>query len=49
MGRVLIVLVALITMGTAAHATTLAAGAIFGGPTQNRAAASSLPQTQGGR
>jgi hypothetical protein len=37
MGRILIVLVALITMGTAANATTLAAGAIFGGPTQNTA------------
>jgi hypothetical protein len=37
MGRMLIVLVALITMGTAANAATLAAGAIFGGPTQNTA------------
>jgi hypothetical protein len=38
MVRILIVLVALITMGTAANAaTTLAAGAIFGGPTQNTA------------
>jgi len=39
MGRIFtLVLVALITMGTAANAaTTLAAGAIFGGPTQNTA------------
>jgi hypothetical protein len=36
MGRILIILVALIAMGTAAHAqTTLAAGGLFGGPTQN--------------
>jgi len=34
MGRSVIVLVAIITMGTAVHATTLASGAIFGGPTQ---------------
>jgi hypothetical protein len=34
MGRILIELVALITMGTAAHATTLAAGGLYGGPTQ---------------
>jgi len=34
MGRILIGLVALITMGTAAHATILAAGALYGGSTQ---------------
>ncbi|MGH8615000.1 MAG: hypothetical protein ACREYF_24000, partial [Gammaproteobacteria bacterium] len=38
MGRILIVLAALITMGTAANAaTTLAAGGIFAGTTQNTA------------
>lgn len=37
MGRILTVLVTLITMATAAHATTLAGGAIFGGPDQNNA------------
>ncbi len=34
MRRFLIIPVALITMGTAANATTLAAGAIYGGTTQ---------------
>ncbi len=37
MGRVLIVLVALITMATAANATTLAAGGLNGGPTAGAA------------
>lgn len=35
MGRILILLVALISMGTAANATTLAAGGLYGGSTQN--------------
>jgi hypothetical protein len=34
MGRILIGLVALITMGTAAHAVTLAAGPLYGGSSQ---------------
>jgi len=37
MGRILTGLVALITMGTAAHATTLAAGSLYGGTAQNQA------------
>jgi hypothetical protein len=37
MRRALTVLAGLITMGTAANATTLAAGGIFGGTTQNLA------------
>jgi hypothetical protein len=37
MGRVLILLVALITMGTAANATILATGALFGASTQTTA------------
>lgn len=37
MGRILIMLVAVITMGTAAHATTLAAGLLYGGVTQETA------------
>jgi hypothetical protein len=37
MGRTLIVLVALLTMAGAANATTLAGGAIYGGPTQTTA------------
>ena len=37
MRRVPILFAALITMGTAANATTLAAGGIFGGTTQNTA------------
>ena len=35
MKRIATVLAALITMGTAANATTLASGASFGGPTQS--------------
>ena len=37
MKRIATVLAALITMGTAANATTLASGASFRGPTQNNA------------
>jgi hypothetical protein len=37
MNRILIILVALFTMGTAANATTLAAGGIFARRTQNTA------------
>jgi hypothetical protein len=37
MGRILIRLVALMTLGTAANATTLAAGAMYGAPTQTTA------------
>jgi hypothetical protein len=37
MNRISTVFAALITMGTAANATTLASGANFGGPTQNNA------------
>jgi hypothetical protein len=37
MNRIPIIFSALITMGTAANATTLAAGGMYGGPTQNTA------------